>query len=106
MSSEKSAEDNSLNTELTSSIQINDQQPQSQMTITELIGPFGWWQFNIAAFYFIAYILTPFNNLGITFHAAKTEYHCTRWKSIAEQPEHQNNVTKVSCLSETVDNIN
>ncbi|KAJ6223545.1 hypothetical protein RDWZM_002090 [Blomia tropicalis] len=31
---------------------------------------------NIASFYFVAYILTTFNNLGISFHAAKTDYNC------------------------------
>ena len=50
-----------------------------KVTVTELVGHFGWWQLNIAAFYFIAYVLTTFNNLGVSFHAAKTEYLCVQW---------------------------
>lgn len=51
----------------------------NKVTVSSLIGQFGWWQANIAAFYFIAYVLTTFNNLGISFHAAKTDYHCVQW---------------------------
>jgi hypothetical protein len=44
--------------------------------VSEIIGNFGKWQLNIAAFYFTIYILSPFNNLGITFHAPKIKYWC------------------------------
>lgn len=54
----------------------SNREDQTNSTINELIGPFGWWQMNIASFYFVAYILTTFNNLGISFHAAKTDYNC------------------------------
>ena len=50
-----------------------------KVTVSGLIGQFGWWQGNIAAFYFLAYVLTTFNNLGVSFHAAKTDYHCLQW---------------------------
>lgn len=45
-------------------------------SVEDLIGSVGRWQINIALFYFFAYILSTFDNLGIAFHAAKTEYHC------------------------------
>lgn len=47
-----------------------------ETSISDLVGPFGSWQRNIALFYFFAYILSTFNNLGITFHNAKTDYVC------------------------------
>ena len=52
---------------------------EQKVTVTELVGQFGWWQLNIATFYFIAYVLTTFNNLGVSFHAAKTDYRCVQW---------------------------
>lgn len=61
-----------------------------EVTVTWLVGQFGWWQANIAAFYFTAYILTTFNNLGVSFHAAKTDYRCVQWadnRSANEVPD-------------------
>lgn len=52
-----------------------------KVTLSSLTGQFGWWQANIAAFYFLAYVLTTFNNLGVSFHAAKTDYYCVQWAS-------------------------
>ena len=49
--------------------------------ISEIIGDFGKWQLNIAAFYFTIYILSPFNNFGITFHAPKVDYRCTNYST-------------------------
>ena len=63
-------------------ISDTSEQAENVITITELVGQFGWWQFNIAAFYFIAYVLTTFNNLGISFHAAKTDYRCLQWNKL------------------------
>lgn len=45
-------------------------------TLSQLIGRFGPWQLNISLFYFLSYTLTTFNNLGLAWHAPKTDYHC------------------------------
>lgn len=60
-------------------LQVNidqDEDNKHDTSISDLVGPFGRWQRNIALFYFVVYILSTFNNLGITFHNAKTDYVC------------------------------
>ncbi|UXI20758.1 hypothetical protein NH340_JMT06701 [Sarcoptes scabiei] len=50
-----------------------------EVTSEDFTGSFGRWQANFSAFYFVAYILTAFNNLGYVFQSAKTDHQCIDW---------------------------
>lgn len=44
--------------------------------ISKVIGSYGPWQKKFVIFYMIIYLISPFQNYGIVFYAAKSDFWC------------------------------
>jgi hypothetical protein len=69
----------------TAQLSLPDQVKEDEPCVSSIIGDSGPWQFKFVCFYMIVYLISPFQNYGIIFYAARADFWCADSAQVSRQ---------------------